>query len=80
MENMDVYTWLCEYLEDEFGIAEVREEDAFMNELALGSLDVFTLIGDMEYDFGIKISEKMIREMITVADMMRVVGNLLESK
>lgn len=80
MKNMAVYTWLCEYLEDEFGIAEVREEDAFMDELALGSLDIFTLIGDMEYDFGIKISEKMIREMITVADMMRVIGNLLESR
>jgi len=80
MERTDIYTWLCEYLEDEFEIGEIQEGDSFMNELGLSSLDVFTLIADLEYDFKIKVSEKMIREMITVQDMVDVIGNLLENK
>lgn len=80
MKDNNIYSWLCNYFEEEFDITEVHEEDAFMNELGLSSLDVFTLIADLEYDFDIKISEKMIREMITVQDMVSVIGNLLESK
>lgn len=80
MEQNDVFSWLCEYLEDEFDMDEIHQDDGFMNELGLSSLDVFTLIADLEYDFKIKISEKMIREMITVRDMVDVVGRLLETK
>ena len=78
MAKMDVFSWLSEYLEDEFGIAEIHEDDAFMNELALSSLDIFNLIADLEYDFDIKVSEKLIREMITVRDMVAVIGKLVE--
>lgn len=79
MAKTDVFSWLSEYLEEEFDIAEIQEDDGFMNELALSSLDVFNMIADLEYDFDIKVSEKLIREMITVRDMVDVIGRLLES-
>lgn len=78
MAKMDIFTWLSEYLEDEFGIAEIHEDDGFMNELALSSLDVFNMIADLEYEFDIKVSEKLIREMITVRDMVAVIEKLVE--
>lgn len=80
MEQTDIFSWLSNYLEEEFEITELQKEDGFMNELGLSSLDVFTLIADLEYDYDIKISEKLIREMITVKDMVDVIGKLLESK
>lgn len=80
MEHTDIYSWLCNYLDEEFDIPEVREEDEFMNELGLSSLDVFTLLADLEYEYDIKISEKLIRQMITVKDMVEAVGELLENK
>jgi len=80
MEYTDIYSWLCNYLEEEFDITEVQEDNAFMNELGLSSLDVFTLIADLEYDFDIEVSEKMIREMITVQDMVNVISKLIESR
>ena len=80
MEHTDIYSWLCSYLDEEFDIPEVREEDEFMNELGLSSLDVFTLLADLEYEYDIKISEKLIRQMITVKDMVEAVGELLENK
>lgn len=80
MEQTDIFSWLSNYLEEEFEIRELQEEDGFMNELGLSSLDVFTLIADLEYDYDIKISEKLIREMITVKDMVEVIGKLLENK
>lgn len=80
MEQTDMFSWLSSYLEEEFEIMELHEEDGFMNELGLSSLDVFTLIADLEYDYDIKISEKLIREMITVKDMVEVIGELLKKK
>lgn len=80
MAQTDIFSWLSNYLEDEFGITDIQDEDGFMNELGLSSLEVFTLIADLEYDFDIKISEKLIREMFTVADMVEVIGNLLKDK
>ena len=80
MNQTKVYAWLKDYLEEEFGIQELNETDEFMGELGLSSLDVFNLIGDLEYDFGIKISEKMIRQMVAVKDMEAVIGEIIEAK
>lgn len=80
MERSDIFTWLSKYLEEEFEITDLQKDDGFMNELGLNSLDVFTMIADLEFDYDIKISEKLIREMITVEDMVRVIGELLEDK
>ena len=80
MERSDIFTWLSKYLEEEFEIMDLQKDDGFMNELGLNSLDVFTMIADLEFDYDIKIFEKVIREMITVEDMVRVIGELLEDK
>lgn len=80
MEHTNIYSWLCNYLDEEFDIPELHEDDEFMNDLGLSSLDVFTLLADLEYEYDIKISEKLIRQMITVKDMVEAIGELLKAE
>ena len=67
-----------DYLKEEFEISELNEEAEFIGDLELSSLEVFTLLADLEYDYEIKIPEKLIRQMVTVRDMREIVERLID--
>lgn len=69
--------WIDDYLKEEFEISELNEEAEFIGDLELSSLEVFTLLADLEYDYEIKIPEKLIRQMVTVRDMREIVERLI---
>lgn len=69
--------WTDDYLKEEFEISELNEEAEFIGDLELSSLEVFTLLADLEYDYEIKIPEKLIRQMVTVRDMREIVERLI---
>lgn len=73
-----VREWIDDYLKEEFEISELTEEAEFIGDLELSSLEVFTLLADLEYDYEIKIPEKLIRQMVTVRDMREIVEGLIE--
>ena len=75
-----VREWINDYLEEEFEISELDEDAEFIGDLELSSLEVFTLLADLEYDYEIKIPEKLIRQMVTVRDMQEIVDELLRQK
>lgn len=80
MTDAEIRSWLRNYFEEEFDITELKDEDEFINDLGLSSLEVFTLLADMECEFDVKISEKLIRQMVTVQDMCTIVEQLILSK
>ena len=74
----NVSEWTDDYLKEEFEISELNEEAEFIGDLELSSLEVFTLLADLEYDYEIKIPEKLIRQMVTVRDMREIVERLID--
>ena len=73
-----VEEWIQNYLEKEFEITEIDENMELINDLELRSLEIFTLLADMECEFGIEIPEKLIRQMVTVQDVERIIEGLIE--
>ncbi len=75
-----VKEWIIDYLEGEFEVSDLQEEIEFIGDLELSSLEVFTMLADMEYASQINIPEKLIRQMVTVQDMQEIVDELLRQK
>lgn len=61
-------------------VEDISADSELIDDLELSSIDVFTLLADLETVFQIKIPEKMIREMGTIEDVKNVVLELLEIK
>ena len=48
---------------------EIEDDSALMDDLELSSLEVITIIADLEEIFGFTFSEKEMRNMITIDDL-----------
>lgn len=59
---VDVFSTMTE-------VDEITENSELIDDLELSSIDVFSLLANMEAEFDIEIPEKKIREMITVGDV-----------
>ena len=62
-----LYEMMSELLERE--VDDIDEFKALMDELDLSSLEIMTMIADLEEQFQIQIPENDIRGMVTVGDM-----------
>lgn len=56
---------------------EITESSELIEDLGVSSMDVLFLVSNLEEEFGIKISERHIRRMTTIADVAQVVEELL---
>lgn len=52
---------------------EITGDSELVDDLGLSSMDLMFLISGLEDEFGIKVSEKQIRKMVTVEDVVDVV-------
>lgn len=59
---------------------EVTQDSELIEDLELTSIEVFTLLADLEAIFDIVIPEKMIRRMGTINDVKDVVMELMEAR
>lgn len=55
----------------------ITEESELIKDLGLSSIDVFTLLADLEIAFNIRIPEKMVRKMGTIEDVKYIVLDIL---
>lgn len=62
----------------EIDAAEISPDMDLLDALGLTSFDAFMLVAALEDGFGIEIEEELIREMITVEDIVRIVEKLSE--
>lgn len=58
----------------------IREEDNIMEDLGLASIDIFNLLGEIEIKFNIRISERVLKNIETVADFAEVIFQTLTKK
>lgn len=58
--------------------ASIQESDDLIEDLGISSMDILTLISYLEEEFSITITERMIRKVATVGDLIDVVQNVLE--
>lgn len=56
---------------------EITEESELMDDLGISSMDVLFLISSLEAEFGVKVPEKTIRQVITVSDVVDVIAERL---
>ena len=56
----------------------IQENDELIEDLGISSMDILTLISYLEEEFNITITERMIRKVATVGDLVDLVQNALE--
>ena len=71
MERAEIISQILAILED---VAEVSPEDAnensvLMDDLDLSSMEILTIVADLEETFGLRIPEKELRNFVTIWDL-----------
>jgi acyl carrier protein len=56
----------------------IRESDELIEDLGISSMDILTLISYLEEEFDIRITERMIRRVVTVGDLVDLVQKALK--
>lgn len=64
---------LGEYTE----VEEIQKEREILDELELSSVEVFSMLSDLEEEFDINIPEKIVRKIVTVEDLCNEIALLL---
>ena len=59
-------------------VETVRESDELIEDLGISSMDILTMISYLEEEFNITITEKMIRKVATVGDLVDLVQSITE--
>lgn len=55
---------------------EITEDSELMDDLGIGSMDVLLLTSNLEVEFSITISEKELRKVVTVGDVVDLIEML----
>ena len=59
-------------------VETIRESDELIEDLGISSMDILTVISYLEEEFNISITEKMIRKVATVGDLVDLVQSIME--
>ena len=80
MSEAEILKKIIEIFSTMTEVEEITADSELIEDLELSSIDVFTLLADLETAFQIRIPEKKIREMETIEDVKDVVMELLQKK
>ena len=71
MERAEIMSQILAILEDVAEIApeDVNENSVLMDDLDLSSMEILTIVADLEETFGLRIPEKELRNFVTVSDL-----------
>ena len=71
MNRSEIIAQIVGILEDvaEISPDEVREDSVLMDDLDLSSMEILTIVADLEEPFGIRIPEKELRRFVTISDL-----------
>lgn len=73
---------IMEYLRNEVEDedVEVTEDSNIMDDIGLSSFEIMTVLGNLEDEFHVHISDRNMRKMQTVGDMANIIVQLIEDK
>ena len=68
MERAEIMSQILAILEDVAEIApeDVNENSVLMDDLDLSSMEILTIVADLEETFGLRIPEKELRNFVTI--------------
>ena len=70
MQRAEIVSQILAVLED---VAEISpedvNEDSVLDDLDLSSMEILTIVADLEETFGLRIPEKELRNFVTIADV-----------
>lgn len=71
MERNDILSQILAILEDvaEISPEDVSEDSVLMDDLDLSSMEILTVVADLEETFGLRIPEKELRNFVTIGDL-----------
>ena len=71
MERAEIISQILAILEDvaEVSPEDVTESSVLMDDLDLSSMEVLTIVADLEETFGLRIPEKELRNFVTMEDL-----------
>lgn len=71
MERAEIISQIMAILEDVAEIApeDVNEDSNLMEDLDLSSMEILTIVADLEETFGLRIPEKELRSFVTINDL-----------
>ena len=71
MQRAEIVSQILAILEDvaEISPEDVREDSVLMDDLDLSSMEILTVVADLEEMFGLLIPEKELRNFVTIGDV-----------
>jgi len=71
MERAEIMSQILAILEDvaEISPEDVNENSVMMDDLDLSSMEILTVVADLEETFGLRIPEKELRNFVTIGDL-----------
>lgn len=71
MERAEIMSQILAILEDvaEISPEDVNENSVMMDDLDLSSMEILTVVADLEETFGLCIPEKELRNFVTIGDL-----------
>lgn len=79
MSESEVLDKVIKVFQDVTDTDKITEESLLLDDLMLSSVEVLTVISALEVEFGIKIPEKYLRRMVTIADVRDIVLEIIEN-
>ena len=71
MERAEIISQILAILEDvaEVSPEDVNENSVLMDDLDLSSMEILTIVADLEETFGLRIPEKELHNFVTIGDL-----------
>ena len=71
MERAEIIAQILAILEDvaEISPEDVSEDSVLMDDLDLSSMEILTIVADLEEAFGLRIPERELRSFVTISDL-----------
>ena len=71
MERAEIISQILAILEDvaEVSPEDVNENSVLMDDLDLSSMEIMTIVADLEETFGLRIPEMELRNLVTIGDL-----------
>lgn len=73
MGREEIFRFIVSVFETLIEVNEIQESDELVEDLGISSMDILTLLSYLEEEFDLRITERMIRRVVTVGDLVDLV-------
>lgn len=77
MRYEDVMRKTVELLSEITEAEEISAESELMGDLGIGSMDLLSLLCNLEEEFNVRLPERIIRKVVTVGDMVNSISEII---